>query len=166
MQVIKYIALFVFLVLLQGLVLNNILFFGYLNPYLYILFILFVPFNTDKALLLITAFLLGLSIDMFENSGGMHAAACTLVAFARQTFLKMASGRRGIEFNELRTKDLAFQSSAIYAFLMVFTHHFVLFGLEAFKFTEISTVLVRTLYSSLFTFVLVMLVQLWNFRSK
>ncbi len=162
----KYILWFFVLVLLQGLVFNRILFWGYLNPYLYVILLLFLPVRIDKALLLITAFCLGICIDAFENSGGLHAAASTFIAFLRPFILRILSNRQGTEFNELKIKDLGLRTMTIYAFLLIFLHHFVLFALEAFKFSEIGTVLLRSLYSSLFTFVLVIFVHLWNVRSK
>jgi rod shape-determining protein MreD len=166
MQWVKYILWIFGLVLLQGLILNNVLFFGYLNPYFYLIFILFIPFDTDRAALLLLAFFIGLGIDLFENSGGLHAAATTFIAFNRSLILRLVSGKRGREFNELRMRDLTFASIALYMFIMIFVHHFCLFALEAFRFSEITVVILRTLYSSLFTFVLVMLVRFWTFRSQ
>ena len=74
---------FFFLVFFQVLILNNIQLGGYINPYFYIYFILLLPFETPRWLLLILSFLLGLTIDVFVNTPGVNAAACVLMAFAR-----------------------------------------------------------------------------------
>jgi rod shape-determining protein MreD len=162
----KYSSWFLLLVLLQGLVFNNVLFWGYLNPYLYVLFILILPVNTDKALLLVACFALGACMDMFENSGGIHAAACTFIGFIRPIVLRILSRRQGAELNELRLKDLGLPTTAVYSIILIFLHHLLLFGLEAFKLSEIGLVMLRAIYSSLFTFALVMMVQLWRYRSS
>lgn len=161
----KYGSWFILLILLQGLVFNNVLFWGYANPYLYILFILLLPVNIDKALLLVSCFALGVCMDMFENSGGVHAAACTFIGFIRPIVLRILSRRQGAELNELRLKDFGLPTMALYSIILIFLHHTILFGLEAFKLSEIGLVLMRSVYSSLFTFALVMMVQLWRYRS-
>ena len=75
---------FIFLLAVQIVIFNNIDLFGYINPYPYILFILLYPVNSNRAGLLITSFLLGLTIDLFTNSGGIHAASCLILAYVRQ----------------------------------------------------------------------------------
>ena len=66
---------FIVLVLTQVLILNHINLFGYVNPYLYILFIILYPLTGNKSLLIALGFILGLTMDMFGDSGGIHAAA-------------------------------------------------------------------------------------------
>ena len=73
---------FFFLILLQVLLLNNINFLGYVNPYLYVLFLILFPFNGNQTLFLLLSFLLGLGIDLFEDSGGINAAACLAVGYS------------------------------------------------------------------------------------
>ncbi len=80
---------FILLVLLQVLVLNNIQFMGYINPYLYILFILSLPYQTPKWFVLLLGFRLGLTIDVCSNTMGMHAFATVFVAFLRGGTIKL-----------------------------------------------------------------------------
>ena len=80
----RNIARFLIVVLVQVLVMNNIQISGLIIPYVYILFILLMPFETPKWLLLINAFLLGLSIDFFSHTLGMHAAASVFIAWIRR----------------------------------------------------------------------------------
>ena len=82
---------FILLVLIQALVLNNINFLGYINPYIYILFVILYPINNNRMLFILTSFFLGLTVDLFLDSGGVHAAATTLIAYARPLFLKTSS---------------------------------------------------------------------------
>jgi len=56
---------FIVLILVQVLVLNSIEFLGYINPYIYILFIILFPINNNRPLFIFLGFLLGLTIDLF-----------------------------------------------------------------------------------------------------
>jgi hypothetical protein len=95
----KYIFRFVALVLLQVLVLDNIQLGGYINPFPYIYFILILPINTGRLTLLFFGFLLGITLDVFSATGGIHAAACTLIAFYRPFLLKAQGPRDGFELH-------------------------------------------------------------------
>ena len=150
------IARFFGLVLLQVLVLNNINFLGYINPYLYFLFVLLYPFNSNRSLFLLFSFLLGISIDIFEDSGGIHAAACLIAAFIRPKFLRFSFGI-SYDHQTLRLSATPFGAKLSYIFLMVVIHHFILFSLEMFSFNHIVSILEKTLYSSIFTIILVFL---------
>ncbi len=72
---------FVVLVLIQALILNNIHFLRIATPFLYLYFIIKMPVGTSRDLVVLFSFLIGLVIDMFSNTPGMHAAACTLAGF-------------------------------------------------------------------------------------
>jgi len=80
---------FVLLVLFQVLVLDQVHFGGYVIPYVYIIFILLLPFDIPKSLLLILAFGAGLTIDFFGNTLGLHTAALVMLAFARPGVLRL-----------------------------------------------------------------------------
>ena len=86
------ISRFVGLVLLQVIVCNNINFLGYINPNIYVLFILLYPVANNRLLFIFLSFLLGLSVDMFLDSGGTHAAASVTIAYIRPLFLKFSFG--------------------------------------------------------------------------
>src|SRR2546425_1254488 len=88
---------FLFLILLQVVILNHVQWSGYVNPYVYILFIMLLPLETPKWAVLFLGLVTGLAIDMFANTGGLHAAATTLMAFARPGVLKLISPRDDYE---------------------------------------------------------------------
>ena len=90
----KNILRFVLLVLIQVFVLNNIRINGYINPHLYVLFILLLPFETPGWLLLVSSFSIGLSIDLFAHTPGLNAAASTFIAFIRPGFIRILSGTK------------------------------------------------------------------------
>lgn len=149
-------ARFVLLVLLQALVLNNINFAGYINPYLYVLFILLYPFTGNQSLFLFLSFLLGLSLDVFEDSGGINAAACLVAAFIRPNLLRFSFGI-SYDHQNIRLSATPFGSKLSYVFLMVLIHHFVLFSLEMFSLNHIILILKKTFFSSIFTVSLILL---------
>ncbi len=148
---------FMILVLVQVMVLNHINFLGYLNPYIYIIFILLAPININKSLFLVSSFILGLIMDFFGDSGGVHAAACTIIAFFRPVALRSVFGL-SYEFQTLKLSNLRFGEKFIYVILMVLTHHIVLFSLEIFNFSHILLIAKKTLFSSLLTIIVTMLV--------
>ncbi|MDR9457085.1 MAG: rod shape-determining protein MreD [Salegentibacter sp.] len=149
-------ARFIGLILLQVLILNNINFMGYINPYLYVLFILLYPFNSNQSFFLILSFFLGLSIDIFEDSGGIHAAACLIAAFVRPNLLRFSFGV-SYDHQNIRLSTTPFGARFSYILLMVLIHHFILFSLEMFSLSHIILILKKTLFSSIFTVILVIL---------
>ena len=157
---------FLSLVLFQVFILNNIDYSGYQNPYVYILFIMMLPVKMSRTTVLVLAFFMGLCIDMFENSGGVHIAATVFLAYIRLPLLKVATQKRGEDFLNVNPHKLRLGNLIVYALLSIIIHHFVLFLIESYSLRDIGTVLVRTMMSSIFTFVFVILVQLWNFRKK
>src|ERR1035437_7016774 len=156
----KSIGRVIVLILFQVLILNNIQFNGYINPYLYIYFILLLPFETPRWLLLLSAFLLGLSLDAFTNTFGLNAAACVLMAFVRPFVISAIS--TGTEFmigHSPSLKNQGFKWFAYYSNTLIFIHHFSLFYLEIFRFSEFFQTLLRVLLSSAFTLLLVFIAE-------
>jgi rod shape-determining protein MreD len=152
---------FIGLVLLQVLVLNNIEFSGYVNPYLHILFILALPFETPNWVLLVLAFLLGFIIDLFSNTFGMHTFASVLMAFTRPYLLKVIAPREGYESGSRPGANyFGFEWFIKYSLILVLVHHFSLFYIEAFKFQLFFSTLLRALLSTVFTMILIVLTQL------
>ena len=158
---IKNIFLFFLLILLQVLVLDNMQFSSYINPYLYILFILMLPFDTPKWLVLVASFLIGLGVDIFSDSMGIHAAACVFMGFCRPYVLNIIKPRDGYDFNTQPTiRDMDVRWFITYAGVLVFLHHLVFFYIEIFRASEFLNILTRVLMSTFFTLLLVVLSQL------
>ena len=147
---------FVFLILLQVMILNNINLFGYLNPQLYILFVILYPFNRNQSLLLLLSFLLGLSIDLFENSGGINAAACLVIAFIRPWLLRFSFGV-SYDYQTIKFSSTPIGARLSYAGILILVHHFVMFLLEFFSFAHLLLILEKTVLTGIFTLILVFL---------
>ena len=156
----RYILSFVLLVFLQVFLLNNIQFSGYINPYIYILFILILPFETPKWLLLVLAFILGITIDLFSGTLGMHSSATVIMAFVRPYVLKVISPRDGYESETLpQLRYYGVNWFLKYSVILVFIHHIFLFYIEVFRFSHFFTTFVRAILSSIFTIILVLISQ-------
>lgn len=159
-QLVKYLVAFVLLVLIQVLILNNIQLGGYVNPYLYVVFILILPFDIPKLLLIIISFLLGLSIDIFTSTLGMHIAACVFMAYLRPYVLKILAPRDGYEPETLPlVADYGFTWFLKYAAILIFAHHLFLFFVEVFRFSDFFRTLWRTISSSMFSLFIVIVSQ-------
>lgn len=140
------------LVILQVLILNHINFMGYINPYAYLLFIAFFPVKNNRMVLILSSFFLGLTIDMFQDTGGMHAAACVFIAYARPVILKFSFGAM-YEYHSIRFNAIEFGSLLTYISLLAIAHHLILFSLEVFSISKIILILQKTLFSSIFTII-------------
>ncbi|ADQ80196.1 rod shape-determining protein MreD [Paludibacter propionicigenes WB4] len=157
--VLQNIIRFILLVLLQVLVLNNIQFLGYINPYLYILIILAFPVQMPRWLTLILAFGLGLIIDAFANTMGMHAFATVLVAFLRNGIIKLFTSIE--EGNNPTPSFYSFGVSAYvkYVVLLVLIHHATLLMLEAFSFVNFGITLTKIILSTAVTVLMILGIQ-------
>ena len=158
--IIKNIIRFIILILLQVTVFNNIQLSGFINPYLYILFILLLPFETPPWLLLVLSFFMGLSIDIFSNTIGIHASACVFMAFLRPFVLNYISVRDNYESNiEQSLYVYGFSWFLKYSLILILVHHSFLFIVEVSSFNNFGDTLTRILFISLFTLVLVITSQ-------
>ncbi|MDB9980238.1 rod shape-determining protein MreD [Ulvibacter sp.] len=145
---------FIALVLLQVLLLNHINFLGYVNPYLYLLFIISFPLDGNRSLLIFLSFLLGLSVDFFADSGGVHAAASVFIAYLRSPILKFSFGV-SYEYNMIKINKAPLIERLTYISLMVLLHHLILFTLEVFSLSHTLLILKSTLFSGIFSILLI-----------
>ncbi|MDD7885530.1 rod shape-determining protein MreD [Flavivirga sp. 57AJ16] len=146
-------ARFIVLVLIQALLFNNINFLGYINPYPYILFVAFFPVKSNRTIIILASFLIGLITDMFLDSGGIHAAACVFIAYVRPVLLKFSFGTM-YEHHHIKFSSVDFGSKLTYIIVLVILHHIILFSLEIFSLMKIILILKKTLFSSIFTILL------------
>lgn len=163
-KLIKYAVMFVVLVLVQVLVLNQVQVSGYINPFIYVLFILLLPVSTPRYLLLILGFTIGFAVDIFSNSLGIHAAATVLIAFIRPYVIRSISNREEERNEYPGLRQNKFSWFLYYTSVMVFVHHFALFYLEYFTFSHFFSTFLKVLLSSVFTIFVIVLSQFIIFR--
>ncbi len=143
---------FIFLVFIQVFLLKNIAVYGLSTPYLYILFILLLPFDISNVLLFALAFLLGITIDAFYDSPGLHAASCVILALVRIIFINLTVQKDGFDNEPEPTLSImGFRWFFTYALVLTLVHHFFLFNLETFSISQFPYTLTRFLLSSIFT---------------
>lgn len=157
---------FALFVAAQVLVFNHINLGGYVNPYVYIIFVLMLPLDIPGWLALVSSFLMGLSIDMFTHTPGLHASAALLAAFIRPYIIRLIATNKEIEPGLRPTLyDMGRRWYILFSFIMILIHHIYLFFLEAFTFTDFFSTLSQAVLSGLTTLVLAYISQfLFYFR--
>lgn len=151
---------FLFLIFFQLFILNRINFLGHINPFLYVLFIMSLPLNTPKWLLLLLGFFTGFVIDVFSDSIGLHIAATVLLAYLRPLIISILGLKQDMDLNlSPSIKIFGFRVYFFYASVLVIVHHFVLFYLEIFRFQDFFYTFYRALASSIFTLTLILIAQ-------
>lgn len=163
--ILRFGLIFILLILLQVLLFNNIQFSGYVNPYVYILFILLLPMEIPSWLLLVSAFLMGIMIDFFSGSPGVHTSATVLIGFVRPYVLRLVSPRDGYESgSDPSMFNYGFRWFASYTLLIVLIHHTTLFYFEVFRFTDFFRTLLRVILSTIFSMTFILLLEYYRKR--
>ena len=149
LNIFRFISLF----LLQIIIFNNINLFGFISPFPYVLFIILFPVNGNKSALLISSFFLGLLLDTFSNSGGIHTTASILLAYFRPSIFKFAFGV-SYEYQTIKLNDTLTPERFSFLFVAILLHHLILFILEAFQFSLILDILLRSITSTALTIII------------
>jgi rod shape-determining protein MreD len=168
-NVLKNSIRFVLFLLIQIIILNEVPpIHQFITPYLYFTFLLWLPFGTNRLTLTVLGFILGYCLDIFTNTPGLHAAACTLVGYIRPTILNLLLAQ---EASEELTKEPSVGSMGwgpylIYVLLLTFTHHFYLVLLEWLQFGNFGYFLGKVIATSLMSVLLIFVVELLMNRRK
>ena len=158
---IKYLGLLPLYVLLQVVVLNKILFSAYINPFLYVILIISLPLKTPKWFLLLYAFLLGFSIDLFSGSLGFHSTATILIAFIKPFISKITIPYNILaETDEITLKKVGNKAFITFSLFLIFTHNSCLFITEHLSLNL--ALFSKIIASSLVTLVIVLITQLFQ----
>jgi rod shape-determining protein MreD len=157
---------FLVLALLQLLLFNNIRFTGYINPYVYILFFILLPFDFSGSLMLVLALAMGLILDLFMGTPGVHSLATVLVAFIRPGVLNLIAPHDGYNLNTLpRVSQMGLLWFVKYTAIIVVIHHLVFFYAEVFSFSHFFFTLLKVLLSALFSIAFIVGSQFFVFRN-
>ncbi len=156
---------FIVLVIVQIFLLNNIQFLGYINPMIYLLFVLLLPIHLNNNWVLFLAFFMGLTIDMFSDSMGMHTFSLVLVAFLRKPIIRLFLDLEEVVNITPNISELGITNYFYYISIFVFIHHTSLFICESFSFVNLQYLGLRILFSSLITIVLLFSIGIISFRN-
>jgi rod shape-determining protein MreD len=159
-RILRFSLIFILLILLQVLIFNNIRFSGFINPYIYVMFILILPVEIPSWFLLMISFVLGAVMDIFCASPGMHSSATVFAGFIRPYILRFVSPRDGYEPGSDPSMIIyGLRWFLIYTALIVIIHHTILFYLEVFRFAAFFSTLLRVILSSLFSVTFILLLE-------
>jgi uncharacterized membrane protein YidH (DUF202 family) len=146
---------FFLVLLLQVLIMDQVMLFGFVNPLLYCYFILLFPLSGSRIWLLILSFILGLGVDIFNNTGGAHAAASVFLAWIRPALLNFSFGV-SYQYNTVKIVNAPLGQQLIFVISAVLLHHLVLFSLEAGSWTYWVLILKSTLITTLISAVIIL----------
>ncbi|HCC51432.1 MAG TPA: rod shape-determining protein MreD [Porphyromonadaceae bacterium] len=158
---------FVVFVLLQVLVMNNIHLFRIATPFIYIYVILKLPVDLNRLGVIVISFLLGLTVDVFSNTFGIHAAACSFIGFVRTPLLDRFVDMKELPEGSVPSYQLFGYARFIrYAFVVITLHHVLLFVIESFTFFQPLFMVIRMITSLFLSFLLILVIEAFNIRKK
>lgn len=160
-QVLPIVSRFILLLLVQGLLLINInIFGGYGHLNLYVLVILLLPIKSSRLLDMVIAFALGLGVDMFYNSPGLHASALVFTAFVRPLVIRILTPRDDYDFTDRPViSSLGWLWYVRYAGSVLLLHSLWLYLLEAFDISLLGKSVLTALTSSMLTLVTIVILD-------
>jgi hypothetical protein len=167
LKLIGNIARFILLTLAQIYVFNNIQISGYINPQVYVLFILMLPYEITGFWLLTWAFFMGLTVDFFQHTPGMNAVASVFLAFLRPGVIRLVGKKDDLEpWQYPNIKHSGAGWFLAYTLILVFLHHLILFYLEVFRFSEFLITLLKVVINTVLTSLIIMLIQYLFYSRK
>jgi rod shape-determining protein MreD len=168
-NLVKNIIRFCLFILVQVFVLDQIPPLHHLiTPYIYFLFVLWLPFKMGRRTQMLLAFALGFSLDCFTKTYGLHAAPCVLIAYLRPFLINLLISQEGAEsnYNEPSIKSMGFTPYFTYLTILIFIHHTFLFFLEAMQTGGFLYFILKSLFSTVVSLGLVLLVELLFVRKQ
>jgi len=134
--------------------------FNYIHFTIYPLIIALLPYKTNKTLIVLIGFFLGLFVDLFYDSLGVHAFTTTLVAYMRIYILNLISPTEGYGKNSLTSYGYGIPWFLTYLSIILLLHLFVLYSIEAFSFVYLKEIILRTIFSFIASLFLLTIGQL------
>ena len=157
---------FILIALVQILLLNNIQLFGYMEPMLYIWFIILLPNNFPKWLVMILGFLMGFTVDMFSEQLGFHTATATFIATIKPMLLSWFTNHFDNDTFVPSTREMGFANFLGFVSTIVLLHTTIFICIDTFSFSEILQMLLRILMSSLVSILLILISDALFMKSK
>ena len=166
-NLLTYVFMVVCLVLIQILLLKNLALFGVAFCFIYLLAILSFPISMRSFPLILISFGLGLLVDVFYDTLGLHASATTLMAFLRTYWLKAISPNVGYDdANNPTLNEMGIGWYLSYSLPLVFAFSLMFFIADQWGVGGWYGALNKSLFSSIFTVILAIIVQLLFFKRR
>ncbi len=134
----------------------------FIVPYLYFLFLLWLPFTTSRFNLLLIGFITGLLLDYFKMTPGLHTSACLLIAYVRPYIINLLIAKEVTEFNyhEPSPRGMGWGPYMVYAFILTFLHHTWLILLQWLQFGTFLNFIIKVGATSAISMLLILTVEL------
>ena len=164
---IKNIIRFILFILFQVFILNEVPpLHQFIVPYIYFLFILWLPFNINRFFLLIIAFAFGTSLDFFTGIGGLHAAPCLLIAYLRPYILNLLIAKDSTEknYSEPSIVSMGWAPYSLYIAILTFCHHFLLVLIEWLQFGNFVYFIGKVVGTTFISLLLIFIAEMLFFR--
>ena len=157
-QILKMIGSFVLLILAQVLLFNQINVFGFVNPMLYLLFLVMYPFDKNQTFYIFIGFILGFFIDFLSQTGGAHTIASLTVSYLRPIIMKYSYGLTSEKPKSLLTDP---RKTNNFFFLLVFisVHHLIYFAIAYFSADALLLIIKNSLITMIFSLILILLIS-------
>ena len=147
---------FVLLVITQVLIFNNLNFLGFINPMVYVIFFYWYPIKRNRAIFMLTAFLLGLVIDVFSDSLALNALASVTIAYARPAIMRFCFGVN-YDFQNFSFKNTTKVQRITFLALLILFHHLIFFSFEILSIAHILLILKKVFATGTVTLILCVL---------
>ena len=160
----KNIIRFIFIMFIQIFVLNKIPpLHQFIVPYFYFVFILWLPFKMGRSALLLISFSVGMVVDMFFKTPGLHAAACVLIAFVRPFLINLLLPKEATDWGneEPSKKTMGAVPYVTYLIILTLLHHFYLILLEWMQFGSFLYFIGKLVATTLISLFLIMIADLF-----
>lgn len=134
----------------------------YITPYLYFLFILWIPFSISRIGLLFIGFVTGMALDYFTNTPGLHAAPCVLIAYLRPFVINILSPKDTAEFNyrEPSPRSMGWTPYLVYVLVLTVFHHLYLVILEWMSYPGFLRMLIKVLSTTAISMLMIIVTEL------
>ena len=165
--VLAFILLFVVLIPAQALIFNNLILFNVALPLVFVYLIISLPVTLGTNWALAIGFVTGLAVDVFSDTPGMNALACTILAFVRKPVYHLYMSYDD-DLSGLRPSIATMGAAAYFKYMltMVFIYCLSVFAIEAFQFFNLRLLLLRTVCSTIFTFIIIYAIDSLSLRRE
>lgn len=162
-DLLKNILRFAVFILIQVFLLNKIPHLHrFVTPYIYFLFLLWLPFSVSRQWLLIIGFLTGLTLDYFTMTPGLHTAACLLIAYVRPFLISVLTPKDSSEFNyrEPSPRAMLWTPYLVYVFVLTLLHHGYMIFLQWLSFGSFLDFIIKVIATTAISMLLIVTVEL------
>ena len=160
----KQFVRYIIVMLLQVLLFDQLQLWGVCHPYIYILCLLMLPINLPNIVEMLVGALVGLVMDVFCNSLGVHMAACILIMFIRPYLIGSIVNDKDRLKEQMSLRAIGMEQLFRYVLTMVLIHHLTVFLLAAWSWQHMGFVLLETIVSGIITTVVIIGYNILKYR--